>query len=234
MEFPMRTLRFVAFLVSLVFVVSAADATSVTIADPVNGGSYTLDVVLKSGTTNTYTVTLTADISAASPLLNGAEYIEQAEFKIADGGSLITDTYSSVSFLSGPSGATWTSVYGPLSNNGCGGNSYGFVCIDASGGASSIDGGITIGSSTLFQWTTEVTLASGVTLDAASSWHIGVHYTDASLQCSGPPTNRTCNQQNAGIVSLTGGTPPVPEPSAAVVFGLGSLMLGAALRKKLS
>jgi hypothetical protein len=216
------------------FAAVAASATSVTVIDPTNGGAYSLDVTLKSGTTSTYVVTLTADLNAPNPLLNNGSFIEQAEFKIA-GGNSNNNPYSNVTFLSGPSGASWTASGGPLGANGCGGNNVGFVCIDASGGASPA-GGISIGSTKVFVWQTEVTLAPGVQLD--SSWHIGVHYTRLQQQCSGPPTNRTCttNLQNAGIVSLSGtpSTPPVPEPTAMAVFGLGALIVGAALRKRAS
>ncbi len=212
------SLRVVALAVALL--ASTAYATSVTVTDPGNGGAYTLDVVLQSGTTDTYLVTLTADIGPANPLLNGAVYIEQAEFKISTG-------YSSVSFMSGPAGATWTDIAGPLGANGCGGNNSSFVCIDASGGPS-LTGGIAIGSTTSFQWQAEVTLASGAVLD--TSWHIGLLYSNDTLQCSGPPTNQTCRNGIAGIVSLS--TPPIPEPTAAAVFGTGALLVAAVLRRR--
>jgi len=212
---------------SVLLIAAMSNASTVTVVDPVNGGAYSLDVSLKSGTTSTYTVTLTADLNAPNPLLNSGAYIEQVEFKIA-GGNTNNNPYSSVSFLSGPSGVNWTAGAGPLGANGCGGNNIGFVCIDASGGAST-GGGLTIGSTKVFVWTTEVTLAPGYQLD--SSFHIGVHYTKSTLQCSGPPTNRTCVNANAGIVSLTG-TPPIPEPTSMAVFGLGVLIVGAALRKR--
>ncbi len=206
---------------------TGASAASVTVLDPVNGGAYTLDVSLKSGTTSTYVVTLTADLNAPNVLLNGASFIEQAEFKIA-GGNSTNNPYSSVTFVSGPAGATWTALGGPLSANGCNGNNVGFICLDASGGPS-LAGGIAIGSTKVFVWSAEVTLAPGVQLD--SSWHIGLHYTTSATQCSGPPSNRTCQNQNAGIVSLSG-TPPIPEPTSMAVFGLGALIVGAALRKR--
>jgi PEP-CTERM motif len=216
----------------LLLVASASNASSVTVTDPTNGGAYTLDVVLKAGTTSTYTVTLTADIGAANPLLNNAQYIDQAEFKISS--SLAT-----VTMLSAPSGATWTSGPGPLSSGGCGGTSGGFACIDASGGVT-INGGITIGSTQVFVWQAEVTLAPGVPLDT-TDWHIGVHYTrdDVRRVCTGTGSNRVCSNvtilggKNAGIVSLSG-TPPIPEPASVAVFGLGALMVGAALRKRAS
>lgn len=228
----MRYLAKALMCLALLAMSTTAGATSVTIAgNAANGGAYTLDVVLKSGTTNTYVVTLTADLSAANPLTNGAEYIEQAEFKIAGAPNSTTATYSNVTFLSGPSGATWAAGAGALSANGCNGNNYGFVCMDAAGGGASIDGGLTIGTATSFQWKAEVTLAGGVSLAPASTWHIGVHYTDAAVQCSGPKSSRACGQANAGIISLTGGAPPIPEPTSAAVFALGALLVGAAVRK---
>jgi hypothetical protein len=223
-------LKKLCLLVISLFVAAAAGATSVTVVDPTNGGAYTLDVTLKSGTTSTYQVTLTADLSAPNPLLNNGTFIEQAEFKIA-GGNTNNNPYANVSFLSGPSGAAWTAGGGPLSASGCNGNNVGFVCIDATGGTSP-SGGVSIGNTKVFVWKTEVTLAPGAQLDT-SSWHIGVHYTRLLQQCSGPASRRTCTSslQNAGIVSLSG-TPPVPEPTAMGVFGLGSLVVGAALRKR--
>lgn len=214
----------------LLLVASASNASSVTVTDPTNGGAYTLDVVLKAGTTSTYTVTLTADLNAPNPLLNNAQYIEQAEFKISS-------SLASVTMLSAPSGATWTSGAGPLTASGCGGVNGSFACIDATGGVT-INGGITIGSTKVFVWQAEVTLAPGVPLDP-TSWHIGVHYTRDDVQrvCTGSGQNRVCSNvtivggKNAGIVSLSA-TSPIPEPASMAVFGLGALMVGAALRKR--
>jgi hypothetical protein len=77
-----------------------------------------------------------------------------------------------------------------------------------------------------------------------TSWHIGVHYTmdDVQRVCTGRGKNRVCSNvtivggKNAGIVSLSGTptTPPIPEPTSMAVFGLGALMVGAALRKRAS
>jgi hypothetical protein len=214
---------------------AASNATTVTVVDPVNGGAYTLDATLKSGTTSTYVVTLTVDLSAPNPLLNNGAYIEQVEFKLA-GGNTSNNPYSNVSFMSGPGGATWTAFGGPLGANGCGGNNVGFVCLDASGGAST-SGGLTIGSTKVFVWKTEVTLAPGVQLDP--SWHIGVHYTQDDVQkvCTGTGRSRVCNNvtilggKNAGIVSLSA-TPPIPEPASIGAFGLGALLIGTALRRR--
>jgi PEP-CTERM motif len=223
-------LRKILAVAALALLATSSHASTLTIADPTNGGLYSLDVVLKAGTTSTYTVTLTADIGAANPLLNNAQYIDQAEFKISS-------SLASVTVLSAPSGATWTSGAGPLTASGCGGSNGTFACIDASGGVT-INGGIAIGSSTVFVWQAEVTLAPGVALDP-SAWHIGVHYTRDDVQqvCTGTGSSRACSNvtivggKNAGIVSLSG-TPPIPEPASLAVFGLGALIIGASLHKR--
>jgi hypothetical protein len=231
---PVVKLTKLVLSLAILLLSTSSNAASLTIGDPTNGGLYSLDVVLKAGTTSTYTVTLTADIGAANPLLNGALYIDQAEFKISS-------SLASVTMLSGPAGATWTSGAGPLNSKGCNGNNGSFACIDATGGVT-VSGGIAIGSTKVFVWKTEVTLAPGVPLDL-SSWHIGVHYTADDVQqvCTGTGRNRVCQTvtvlggKNAGIVSLSGTpttTPPIPEPTSMAVFGLGALIVGAALRKR--
>ncbi|MBW2499354.1 MAG: hypothetical protein JRF61_18885 [Deltaproteobacteria bacterium] len=97
---------------------------------------------------------------------------------------------------------------GPLSGGGCNGNNDGFICV-------SLDPKLSADGST---YTWQVQFGATGLLDE-SEWHIGARYTSA-------------DHQKGWLISETGGSPPIPEPGAAMVFGVGMLVAGRASMRR--
>jgi len=81
-----------------------------------------------------------------------------------------------------------------------------------------VDGFVNITTDAIYTWTFSVTNA---TLLAVSDWHIGGQY------CNGDPDGTDCQGK---IISTS--TTPVPEPSAALVFGAALLAAAPHLRRR--
>ena len=124
-----------------------------------------------------------------------------AAMSLVDINFKVADDYSNISVLSGPSGAA---LAGPLTANGCSGANGSFLCIDLSPN-------LAVGS--IYTW--EIQFTSSTLLD---EWHVGARYTS--------PTHR-----RGWIISESGSANPIPEPSAALVFGLGLAVVGGRLKR---
>ena len=53
-----------------------------------------------------------------------------------------------------------------------------------------------------------------------SNWHLGAQYADGLYRSRGH------------IISAEGGGTPVPEPTAAVLFGLGAILVTRSVRRR--
>jgi len=69
-----------------------------------------------------------------------------------------------------------------------------------------------------YTWTFRID--DGTLITDTSEWHLGAQYAD------GP------NRSAGNLISAEGGTPPVPEPTAALLFGLGALLVTRSVRHR--
>jgi hypothetical protein len=114
------------------------------------------------------------------------------------------DYIDPISITMGPGGSIEA---GPLNGGGCNGNNDGFICVD-------LDPDLAVGG--VYTW--QIQFGATGLLDE-SEWHIGARYTSP-------------DHQRGWVISETGGSPPVPEPSAAIVFGVGMLLAGRASMRR--
>jgi hypothetical protein len=68
-----------------------------------------------------------------------------------------------------------------------------------------------------YTWTFRID--DGTLITDTSDWHLGAQYADGQFRSAGH------------IISAEGGTPPVPEPTAALLFGLGALLVTRSVRR---
>ena len=132
----------------------------------------------------------------------------QIGFKAIDG-------WTSGSVLSSPIGSVtdWNPVFeSPIASNSLCDKTNGNtdkVCV---AGFVNIQGG---GDST---WTFRID--DGTLITDTSEWHLGAQYADGLFRSAG------------SLLSAEGGTPPVPEPTAALLFGLGALLVTRSVRRR--
>jgi PEP-CTERM motif len=166
------------------------------------GGSYTLTFV-GNNSGNTFDVTLSATTpnSASSPAFG--DFITSVEF--GDGKGI-----SSASLTSAPGGAgAWSkTVFGNLSNAGCSSGPAPNACnnqlLNGLGQYT-----LAPANGTMYSWTWHVVFATpGLDLNEADM-HIGLQY-----------ENRA-NTSNGLIVSESGASTHVPEPSSLLLLGVG-------------
>jgi len=142
-----------------------------------------------------YVATLTVDTRGAFDVR--ATRLLDVSFKVAN-------SYSNVTVLSGPDTRFGS---GPLTGQGCSsrGASAGFFCGD-------LASNLRVGR--VYTWRIQFRTAS-----LLDEWHVGARYGGDALRSgwvvseSGSPTTRP-----------TSPTSPIPEPSAALVFGAGLLV----------
>ncbi len=110
----------------------------------------------------------------------------------------VANNYLNPTILSGPAGIVGA---GPLTGGGCGGGNASFICADLSPNLAL--GGV-------YTWQIQFGASSLIAVD---EWHVGARYTAPG-------------KEKGWVISETAGTNPVPEPSAALVFGFGMLVAG--------
>jgi hypothetical protein len=190
----------------------ASSAQALTVGGPTcgscDGSEITLEIV--DNLDSTYSVTLTLD---------STDYDESRDGIAQIGFGGIQD-WTSVALDSSPSGSAiaWSAPVEANINSGslCGNGSttdkictWGFTDITADD-----------------EYVWEFTVTGG-TLKDESLWHIGGQYADLSdLTDDNPKT------PNGKVISEDAPGGVVPEPSAALVFGLGTLIAGSHLRRR--
>ena len=123
--------------------------------------------------------------------------------------------WTSGSVLSSPVGSVtdWNPVFeSPIASNSLCDKTNGNtdkVCV---AGFVNIQGG---GDQT---WTFRID--DGTLITDTSEWHLGAQYADGRFRSAG------------SLLSAEGGTPPVPEPTAALLFGLGALLVTRSVRHR--
>ena len=109
----------------------------------------------------------------------------------------------------------WNPVYAaPINSNSLCSNTNGNtdkVCV-----AGYVD--ITAGGD--YTWTFR--LDGGTLFADTSEWHLGAQYTPLSA----------AGRARGKIISYKGSSPPVPEPTAAVLFGLGAILVARRARRR--
>ena len=158
------------------------------------GGVYDLEVSSLGG--DSYQAIYTVDTSVSYDV--AATSLVEVEFKVSN-------DYSSLSVLSGPSGNLFA---GPLAGMGCGGTNDTFVCLD-------LDPDQPLGST--YSWTVQFDSSTGILEE--SEWHIGARYTSET-------------QTTGWVISETGYTTPVPEPGAATLYAAALVAIGSFTRRK--
>jgi hypothetical protein len=69
-----------------------------------------------------------------------------------------------------------------------------------------------------YTWTFRID--DGTLITDTSEWHLGAQYADGAYRSAG------------NLISAESGTPPVPEPTAALLFGLGALLVTRSVRHR--
>ena len=115
----------------------------------------------------------------------------------------VANEYLNPVVVSGPAGAL---LGGPLNGRGCSGTNGSFLCVDLSAN---------LARGSVYTW--QIQFGATSLLD---EWHVGARYTSP-------------NHRNGWVISESGPANPIPEPSAALVFGLGMLVAGGLTRRPL-
>lgn len=143
-----------------------------------------------------------SDTYVATYTIDTSVAFSVAATQLVDINIKVANDYSKVTFLSGPVALLGD---GPLTGFGCGGGNDSFICADVSPD-------LAVGG--VYTWEIQFQSAG---LISQSEWHVGARYT-------GEGRNR------GWVISETGGN-PVPEPSAALIFGFGMVVAGSVVRR---
>lgn len=169
--------------------------------DGCDGSTLFLSIDDDGGSGN-WNVTLTINVDSYSDAKLG---FNQVGFKAIQGWD------ESLSTVTGPSGSgSWGSVIESSVNSAVGGpckptgDSSDKVCAS---------GFVNITSNGEYTWTFYI--VGGTLMADTADWHLGAQYADGGGRATG------------SIISTDGGggTPPVPEPTAALLFGLGAILV---------
>jgi hypothetical protein len=122
---------------------------------------------------------------------------------------------SNITLLSGTTNATgsWTFQEGSLNNSNCGSNNGAFLC-SFYATAPLVGFAYTVG--TTYSWTWNYNAISPSVVASVGDVHIGANY--------GPAKGT--------IVSATGATSPIPEPSSLALFGTGLVTVAGFVRRR--
>lgn len=125
--------------------------------------------------------------------------------------------WTSGTVLSSPVGSVtdWNPIFeSPIASNS--------LCEHTVGGTDKvcIQGFVDITAGGDYTWTFRI--YDGTLMTDTSDWHLGAQYANGHYRARG------------NIISAEGGssTPPVPEPTAAVLFGLGAILMTRSVRRR--
>jgi hypothetical protein len=204
-----------AFAVAVAWIAAPADA--LTIGGPgsscatCQGATYTLSysgVALPDADPlhETFRVTLTIDTSTLS--LPGAVAVDAAAIKVS---ASVFD--SAIADAPGGPG-TWNLVPGGISAGGCSGSGGGFDCADWIGAGV----GAAVGGTLTFEF--DQTVDNGKLFAGLEGSSIKVRYANGDGRKVGDLVSENLSS-----------TPPIPEPTAALVFAAGLAAVGSARRR---
>ena len=167
------------------------------------GGLY--EITLVEGPDDFYTATITADYTGLYDLDIGGNAI---------GDVLITHVELKVSneYIDPLTSSGGPVIGGPLNGGGCNGNNEGFLCVELSSPASAADGETP-------SW--EITFGATDLLDE-EEWHLGMRFEWEDGKGQDPNTSL-----------LSASAAAIPEPSSAVLFALGSVLVVGAQKRRI-
>jgi hypothetical protein len=154
----------------------------------------------------TFRITLTIDTSTLA--LPGAVAVDAAAIKVS------SSVFSSAIFDAPGGAASWNLVPGGIGAGGCSGSGSGFDCADWT--AAGV--GTAVGGTLSFVF--DQTLNNGALFAGLEGSSIKVRYVNADG-----------NKIGALVSESLSSSPPVPEPTAALVFAVGVAVIGSRARR---
>jgi hypothetical protein len=185
-------------------------------ADPIGpscgtcqGSIYTLEYdgapISTTATTETFRITLSIDTSGYS---GAGSYIDTVAIKVSS-------SLESATLFAAPGGAgSWTTWTGGLNANGCSGSGSGFDC------AAAWFIGIPVPDATLYQWTWDIEMDTGILFTDPFEASIKVRYVDGDHEKVGDLVSEGITLQ------------VIPEPASAALLGGGLLALAISRRQR--
>ena len=129
------------------------------------------------------------------------------------------DGWTSGTVLSSPVGSLtdWNPVFDDPVNSGSPNSS---VCETSNGDTDEVcvRGFVNITGGGDYTWTFRID--DGTLITDTSEWHLGGQYANGNYRTAGK------------IISAEGGAAPMPEPTAAVLFGLGAILVTRSIRRQ--
>lgn len=216
MQVHRRTLRFSAALLGCLFLLagSLSQASIISATTDALGISWTLTATDEDVADYDIMFSLQADIpSDLSLIMDEGETISPTWIASAEARVVGLEEFMLVAAPNGIAG--WYDLSGPSANS-CQDVSDGSACAEANSDSTAAE--ITAGASHVWTWVGNVTdLEAVFAADLSGLQHIGAH-----LENDG--------HRNGWNVSEEFGQ-PIPEPSAALVFGVGIAFVGTRLRR---